>query len=127
MLGIFSCDYWPPVRVSLGKCLISFSHFLIGLFAFLLSSCVSFFCVFEINPLLVILFANIFSLNSFIKKKHHYLAVPSVSCSKRDLLSSLWYKRTFSLATLCCCIWDLVPSPGIKPGAPALGVLTLSH
>ena len=110
--------------VSLGKCLIS-SCFLISLFAFLLSSCVSFLCVFEINPLLVISFENIFSLNPFIKKKKIiYLVVPGLSCSMWDLLSSLRYMSTFSLATLSCCIWDLVPSSGIKPGAPALGLLS---
>ena len=33
----------------------------------------------------------------------------------------------FSIWTLGYCIWDLVPGPGIKPGAPALGAWSLSH
>ena len=28
---------------------------------------------------------------------------------------------------LCCCIWDLVPRPGIKPGPPPLGAWSFSH
>ena len=37
--------------------------------------------------------------------------------------------RIFSwgMWTLSCSIWDLVPCPGIKPGAPALGAWRLSH
>ena len=49
------CVFWRNV------CLGLFSHFLIGLFVFLLLSCMSCFNILDINPLSVVSFAIIFS------------------------------------------------------------------
>ena len=54
------------------------------------------------------------------------LAVLALSCSTQDLLI---VACGISMQTLSCGMWDLVPSPGIKPRPPALGAwgLRLDH
>ena len=52
-----------------------------------------------------------------------YLAAPGLSCgTPQDLQSSLVPAGSFSQGT-----WDLGINHGLKPGPPALGVLSLSH
>ena len=53
-------------------------------------------------------------------------------CAGSELrhLGSLVVARSifsYSMQTLSCSMWDLVPWPGIKPRPPVLGVWTLSH
>ena len=62
MLRLFSCICWPSVCLLWGKCLFrSFPTFLIGLFVFLVLSCMSCLNILKINPLSVVSFAIIFS------------------------------------------------------------------
>uniref|UniRef100_A0A8C6DLR7 Uncharacterized protein n=1 Tax=Moschus moschiferus TaxID=68415 RepID=A0A8C6DLR7_MOSMO len=62
MLSIFLCACWPSVCLLWKKCLFRSSvHFLIGLFGFLMLSCMSSLYILDIKPLWDISFANIFS------------------------------------------------------------------
>ena len=62
MLSIFPCVCYSSVRLLWRNvCLSLFSHFLIGLFVFLVLSCMSCLYVLEINPLSVVALAIIFS------------------------------------------------------------------
>ena len=47
-----------------------------------------------------------------------YLSSSGLSCGTRDLFFFFFFG---------CSMWDLVPSPWITPGPPALGVWSLSH
>ena len=68
---------------SLEKCLLrSFSHSLIGLFVFLVLSCMSCLYILEINPLSVVSFAIIFS-----NSEGCLFTLLIVSCAVQKLLS----------------------------------------
>ena len=55
----------------------------------------------------------------FLKYLFIILAVLGLSFGSHNL--------HWSIKTLSCGLWDLVPRPGIKPGPPILGAQSLSH
>ena len=62
MLSTFSCVCESSVCLLwINVCLGIFFHFLIGLYVFLVLSCMSCLCILEFNPLSVVSFAIIFS------------------------------------------------------------------
>ena len=61
MLSIFSCVYWPSVYLIQRNIYLEKTHFLIGLFVFLLLTSMCYLYILGIKPVLVALFANIFS------------------------------------------------------------------
>ena len=62
------------------------------------------------------LLQGLFFLNKYLLIN---LATPGRNCKLGIFSCGMW--------TLSCSMWDLVPCPGIEPGASALGARSLSH
>ena len=54
------------------------------------------------------------------------LAAPALSCSTQDLIIAACGIFSYSMRTLSCGMWNLVPWPGIEPRPPALGAWGLA-
>ena len=66
------------------------------------------------------------------KKKNLSLYLPALGliCSPWALHCGMWgffLVVTLRISFVSCSMWNLVPRPGIKPGAPALGAWSLSR
>ena len=116
---------------SLEKCLFRCTtYYLIGLFAFLILSCMSCLCILDINPLLVISFANIFFL--FRRLSFHFVdgflcCAKLLSLSRFNLFifafvsfalgdrlkKILLHKKVFCLYFLLGVLWFLVLHLGL--------------
>ena len=70
---------------------------------------------------------------SFLKKTYFYsfiwllLQTTALSTHLFPFKKKIFIFISWAMLGLSCGMWDLVPWPGIKPGPPALGVLSLSH
>ena len=70
---------------------------------------------------------------SFFKKTYFYsfiwllLQTTALSTHLFPFLKKIFIFISWAMLGLSCGMWDLVPWPGIEPGPPALGVLSLGH
>ena len=60
---------------------------------------------------------------SFFFKKKSYLSVPCLSYSMWESLAIACGIYNYSIQTLSCHMWDLVPWPGIEPRPPCTGTV----
>ena len=59
----------------------------------------------------------------FFLKKKSYLSVPCLSYSMWESLAIACGIYNYSIQTLSCHMWDLVPWPGIEPRPPCIGTV----